>query len=316
MRSYKRLHVLVADKFKERGYRNITVRTELLLLRNSAMESRVQRKRARIWLLSAMCVLVFVSKTTTRSHRRQNIVFGINTIESNRALLNAALHSWAKDVTTVITDCKQSTPHVQVTRTTDVCSEYPPIQSWISTLVEMRKVNADWYFKADDDTYVNVPKLNEMIVELQDSGYGPDKFIYLGSFAPGREYERELLGLHGKPFVQGGPGILMSRRAMDAILPLLHECMHMIAESMHSDTQLARCVYAILPDYAKQNAHIIKRFSTRFKAYYPHQEIKQIRPMHGSTVPVQLSEKDSTYVSLHCVKTPEHMLSVHSQLQP
>ena len=280
------------------------------------MNIKVQRTCARWCLLSALCALVFVSKATTRLYVQNNIVFGINTIDSKRSLLNAALHTWAKDVTIVITDCKQSTPHVQVTRTTDVCSEYPPIRSWISILVEMRKVNADWYFKADDDTYVNVPKLNEMIVELQNSGYGPDEFIYLGSFAPGRKYERELLGLDGKPFVQGGPGILISRRAMDEILPILHECMYIFAKSMHSDTQLARCVYAISPNYTEKNMPLIKRFSTRFKAYYPHQGIEQIQPMSGSTVPAQLSKKDSTYVSLHCVKTPDHMLSVHSQLQP
>jgi hypothetical protein len=280
------------------------------------MNVKVKWTRAWWCVLSALWALAFLSKAATRPYGHDSIVFGINTIDGKRSLLNAVLGTWAKNVMIVVTDCKQSTPHVQVTRTTGACSEYPPIQSWISTLVEMRKVNADWYFKADDDTYVNVPKLNEMIVELRNSGYGPDKFIYLGSFAPGREYERELLGLHGKPFAQGGPGILMSRRAMDEILPILDECMHNFAESMHSDTQLARCVYAISPDYTKRNVHLIKRFSTRFKAYYPQQGIKRIQPLSGSTVPAKMSKRDSTYVSLHCVKTPELMFSVHSQLRP
>ena len=249
------------------------------------------------------------------SHVRPKVIFGVNTIESKRDLLSALLQTWGMNETILATDCLDSTHHPSVQRIeSNPCSEYPPVLSWITTLREMSRVHSDWYFKADDDTYVHIKRLHRLVVDLEASGYSPDVFVYLGGFAPGREHEREKLGLAGRAFVMGGPGILLSRRAMQQLAPILEECMTSPVESMHSDTQLARCLYSLSPNYTVKNKDIIAKYSKCFKAYYQKDGIKETKPFDYSTVPRTLRVRDQSYVSLHSLKNAEDMFAAHEQV--
>jgi hypothetical protein len=208
-----------------------------------------------------------------------------------------------------------STPHPSVQRIDSYpCNEYPPVLSWIGTLRQMSKVHSDWYFKADDDTYVHVERLHRLIGQLEATGYSPDAFVYLGGFATGRQHEREKLGLAGRPFVMGGPGTLLSRGAMQQLVPILEECMKSPVDSMHSDTQLARCVYLLSPEYTITNSDMIAKYSKCFKAYYQKTVMTETKPFDHSTVPRILHARDKSYVSLHAVKKAEDMLIVHDQI--
>jgi len=249
------------------------------------------------------------------SHMRPKVVFGINTIDSKRELLSALMQTWGKNQPVVVNDCLDSMQHPSVQRIQGYpCNEYPPVISWLTTLKEMRRVDSDWYFKADDDTYVNTKRLQQLIVELEATGYSPDDFVYLGAFAPGREHEREKLGLAGRHFVMGGPGTLLSRGAMQQLVPILEECMNVPTESMHSDTQLARCVYSLSPNYTVMKADMIAKYSQCFKAYYQKQSITETKPFDHSTVPPILNARDKSYVSLHSVKNAKDMFNTHEQV--
>ena len=262
-----------------------------------------------------MLFLSLLKRLACHREAEPQVVFGVNTVESKRNLLSALLNTWGMHQTVVVTDCLHSPFHPRVKRKrTSPCTEYPPVLSWVSLFREMSKVPSEWYFKADDDTYVHVKRLHDLIRELEAKGYSASTFVYLGGFAPGREHERETLGLAGQPFVMGGPGVLLSRKAMQQLTPMIEDCMTWPVESMHSDTQLARCLYSLSPNYTSVNKDLVEKYSQRFKAYYPKQSITETKPYEYSTVPQVLHARDFSYVSLHALKNPEDMFSVHQQI--
>jgi len=245
-----------------------------------------------------------------------NLVFSINTFQQNRERIDAILDTWASGTRIVISDCLDSEQHQAVTRLSEIpCAEYPPIRSWTENLKRLGRHDADWYFKVDDDTYVDVENLRLLITELERSGYTSDKIIFIGHFAFGRDYERASLGLGGSPYPLGGTGILMSNRTLQLLVTVVDVCMFEYSESMHSDTQLARCFYKIRPDYAAEEQLLITRFSKYFKPYYPAKAVVDVRPYSDSTVPERLDNGVRDKISLHSIKSPKLMQLVHSQIQ-
>jgi hypothetical protein len=233
------------------------------------------------------------------------VVFGVNTVQAKRKLVTAIGDTWGAGETLVITDCMESDFHKLVTRTSRApCSEYPPVISWVAVLKEMSSVQGEWYMKVDDDTYVNKARLRLVLEQIYLAGHTSNDFLYLGAFASGRVHERDKLGLNGEKFAMGGTGILMSRFAMEKVTPILDSCMLLPAQSMHSDTQLARCMYLLSLNYTATHVNLINQFAKCFKAFYPEHTIKTTRPYEGSTVPLHLTENDLERVTLHSVKTP------------
>ena len=288
----------------------------------TCMRKKLQTRKHFTFLFILVTFVFFVNpfhhvkEQHTENDIRPNIVFGINTVERKRELLSALFQTWGSEENVVVTDCSNSSPHPRVKRIeASPCAEYPPVLSWINTFREMYDIPSDWYFKADDDTYVNLKRLRRLIFQLEAAGYSPDTFVYLGGFAPGREHEREKLGLSGQPFVMGGPGILLSRKAMQELNPVLEECMASHVASLHSDTQFARCVYSVFPGYTSANKDMITKYTKCFKAYYQKEgAITETKPFSHSTVPQVLQERDLSYVSLHSLKSAEDMFSVHTQV--
>jgi hypothetical protein len=244
------------------------------------------------------------------------VVFGVNTVQAKRELVTAIGDTWGAGETLVITDCMESAFHKLVKRTSRApCSEYPPVISWVAVLKEMSTVQGEWYMKVDDDTYVNKARLRLILEQIHLAGYTPNDFLYLGAFAAGREHERDKLGLNGEMFAMGGTGILMSRFAMEKVASILDSCMLLPAQSMHSDTQLARCVYLLSLNYTATHVNLVNQFAKCFKAFYPEHTINTTRTYEGSTVPLHLTENDLERVTLHSVKTSHLMHSTHNQFR-
>lgn len=282
---------------------------------------RFTRRRYReVGCLLILCIIFHKSYPVARKSGVKRdvgrIVFGVNTIQAKRKLITAIGNTWGVGETLVITDCMESEKHPLVMRTLEApCSEYPPLISWVAVLKEMSKVPAEWYMKVDDDTYVNTLRLRLMLEQIQLAGHESSDFLYLGSFAPGRLHERGNLGLNGEKFAMGGSGILMSRAAIERVAPVLESCMFSPAQSMHSDTQLARCFYLLSPSYTTRRASLINGYGKCFKAFYPKQDINITRPYEDSTVPVSLTERDLEHVTLHSIKSFNLMYNVHRQVQ-
>ena len=98
-----------------------------------------------------------------------------------------------------------------------------------------------WLLKCDSDTYVHVPRLLELLTDIEASGLSHATPYYFGSIGYGRRRELDQIGLHNATFVMGGPCVALSSGALDRLMPVLETCMTAYTANKHSDTQLGRC---------------------------------------------------------------------------
>lgn len=196
------------------------------------------------------------------------------------------------------------------------CYEYPPINVWLHSLLMCKNEVFQWLLKCDDDVYLNVDRLRKFLKKIENTEC-QNVPCYFGALGVGRPFEKHLLGLNGKPFVMGGPCVVMSRSAFNKILPILPTCMTEPVERAHSDTLLGRCFQKV-----NITAGLSKLGKTElndlFKQYYPLGGAptgKESIPFSATTVPRLLDQKDHERISLHTLKTREEMHNVHAQLQ-
>lgn len=196
-----------------------------------------------------------------------------------------------------------------------LCYEYPPINVWLHSLLMFKDEVFKWLLKCDDDVYLNVRHLRKFLKKVENAEC-QNAPCYLGALGTGRPLEKHFLGLNGRPFVMGGPCVVISRAAYDKVLPILPTCMLEFVKRAHSDTMLGRCFQK-----AKVNVgllqHSRRKLNRLFKQYYsregpPSGEVNL--PFSTTTVPRVLSPVDHKRVSLHTVKTREEMHNIHAQL--
>lgn len=212
------------------------------------------RHRLRLRLCTSFVVLLkllFLSQRLLRSHAVPavpTIVVFFGTRKTSQ-MVDVIFKTWGREVLTVAYGCtKDAIDHPRVTPLSEIpCGEYPPIRGWAAMLSHIFTVNVSWYLKVDDDTYIHPENLYKLLRRIADAGIsGRQHFVYTGLFGTGRPYEVNELGLNGSSYVLGGPGVLMSRRIIEELRPLLPACMlQHIGNRRHSDTQLAFCVSII-----------------------------------------------------------------------
>lgn len=196
------------------------------------------------------------------------------------------------------------------------CYEYPPISAWLHSLLRAQFEAFHWLVKCDDDVYVNVHALRELLESLENAECRTVP-CYFGSLGAGRRLEKHLLGLNGKLFVMGGPCVVMSRLAYNKILPFLSTCMLEPVPRPHSDTLLARCfqkanVTAGLSNFSRG------KLNKLFRHYHPLKggpDGSESVPLSATSVPRLLDPQDFTQISFHAIKTREEMHNIHAQLQ-
>ncbi|KAJ3411057.1 hypothetical protein HDV05_002848 [Chytridiales sp. JEL 0842] len=96
--------------------------------------------------------------------------------------------------------------------------------------------DADWYLMIDDDTYVFMENL-----EFHLQNFDPKEKYYIGT----RNMFRGCDGIQqfgeGPLFAHGGSGIVMSRAAVEAVLPLMDRCIVKYKDCWAGDVRLALC---------------------------------------------------------------------------
>ena len=97
----------------------------------------------------------------------------------------------------------------------------------------------NWFLLASHEVYVAARDLENLLNRLD-----PHTPVYLGK--PESQNPFEMASLRMLPneyFCEGGPGIILSRAALEAIVPFLDECLQQVQSYSfnHSDVELGRC---------------------------------------------------------------------------
>ncbi|CDW56591.1 chondroitin sulfate synthase 1 [Trichuris trichiura] len=95
----------------------------------------------------------------------------------------------------------------------------------------------EWFLRADDDVFVRVERLEQLLRSLDAS-----RPLMLGQAGFGKPEEHGKLGLSdGEPYCMGGTGIVLSRETLRLTAPYVHLCLPLVS-SNHEDVELNRCV--------------------------------------------------------------------------
>lgn len=123
-------------------------------------------------------------------------------------------------------------------------NEYPPVLKNAAMLrtIAQEFDGFDWVLKVDDDTYVSIPGLQQLVAGISDKH--PQ---LLGCRGFGRPWDRDKLDLT-KPYCMGGPGFLISMVALLQLAPHLDACVQESdfhpdrAYIWHSDVVISKCI--------------------------------------------------------------------------
>ncbi|KAJ3388454.1 hypothetical protein HDU84_009728 [Entophlyctis sp. JEL0112] len=104
-------------------------------------------------------------------------------------------------------------------------------------LLRERFPNADWYIMFDDDTYVMLENLADFLGTLNAS-----KPFYIGQPNRFKGCDGVKEFGHGPLFAQGGAGIIISRGGMNAMMPILDECIVKYKTCWAGDIRTGLCM--------------------------------------------------------------------------
>lgn len=102
---------------------------------------------------------------------------------------------------------------------------YPPLKKTFAVLKYMYTNHIhryNWFVRADDDLYVRVGRLKELLV-----GMHPHQMVYLGRSGTGRKQDVDRLHLLShEHYCMGGPGIILSTGTLSSVGPHLTDCLN------------------------------------------------------------------------------------------
>ena len=120
-------------------------------------------------------------------------------------------------------------------------TEYPPQRKVYRMLQHMHDhfINQfDFFMRADDDVYVRVDRLTELLGNIN-----PAQDIYMGSPGFGKVNDRNRIKLQShEHYCMGGPGVIFSRSALRKLAPHLNDCLSSVVVSYNEDVEVGRCV--------------------------------------------------------------------------
>lgn len=179
-----------------------------------------------------------------------------------RTRARAIFQTWAKDVPEssrlsffVGEDCDISDPSLEgmpIIRVNGIRDDiYPPQRKVFAILRYIHIYYGDqfkWFIRADDDVYVRVRALEEMLYNFDWT-----KLLFLGHPGRGKKKDRRRLKLLShENYCMGGPGVVFSAATLEALVPYLYKCLlgldlynqQRIPEEgwYNEDVELGRCV--------------------------------------------------------------------------
>ncbi|XP_078620120.1 chondroitin sulfate synthase 1-like [Branchiostoma floridae x Branchiostoma japonicum] len=177
---------------------------------------------------------------------------------------------------------------------------YPPQGKAFRMLQYMCQTHGqeyDWFMRADDDSYIHVDRLKHFLGKIDSS-----KKVYMGQPGYGFPEVRNKLGLNGRNFCMGGPGVIFSRAAIQALCPHLETCMEEVM-SREEDVEIGRCVTNHLHIQCTRAWELTELF---YHAY--EEEFSEDRPFTGN---LQKNRHLVKSLTLHHMKDPHVMYQVH-----
>ena len=121
-----------------------------------------------------------------------------------------------------------------------VDDSYPPQKKSFMMLKFMHDNYIDqfeWFMRVDDDVYIKPDKLELFLRSLNSS-----EPHFIGQAGLGNKQEFGMLSLDtDENFCMGGPGVLMSRRTLQMVVPNISYCLRNLY-STHEDVEVGRCV--------------------------------------------------------------------------
>lgn len=167
---------------------------------------------------------------------RHKILFGVMTQQNYLPTRAKTLYdTWGSElpdqlVLYVGEDClvPQELRHLPVVKLEGVSDRiYPPLKKAFVAMQHMCDHYLDgyhWFVRGDDDMYANGAKLQELLMN-----FDPSDVVVLGRPGIGAEADMPRLKLlPHEAYCMGGPGMIFSRGAMQAIRPYLSTCYNAI----------------------------------------------------------------------------------------
>ena len=302
---------------------------------NPHMRSGVRRKRSvarRRLVLLALCALLallpvylrnrnFVGASRKLSPASPGTVLVFFSTRAQNDLVDAIFKTWGRELLTLGYSCADGPTHPMVTQLAEiVCDEYPPINTWRVVLSYVIRTEVHWYLKVDDDTFVNSKNLLNFIDGLEHAQVsGVKHLVYTGAIGRGRVHERTEIGLNGSNYVMGGPGVLISRKLLELLQPILPTCMSQIyGTARHSDTQLTFCVRMVRSIPAYESDYREVNCGQMFLHHQTNLPLTSSGNFSASTVLLDEiaynTAKYSHTVTHHSVKNPRLMTDLHGML--
>ena len=118
---------------------------------------------------------------------------------------------------------------------------YPPQKKVYRMLKYMHDHYIDefnWFFRADDDVYIRIPELLDLLSTLD-----PTEPLYIGSPGLGKPEDLERIKLYPhERYCMGGPGVVFSRELLIQLVPHLDDCLQNVVVSWNEDLEVGRCI--------------------------------------------------------------------------
>ena len=191
-------------------------------------------------------------------------------------------------------------------------NEYPPVrkifQVWQYFYRHMYR-DYEWFLQMDADSYLNVDIMQSVISLLAAEGHYQ---FYTGSRGYGRHSEREILGLNGRPYCVG-MGYIIGKSVLNRFGGFIKDCFNNLMTN-HSDTELARCIYA------HSNVECTESPIPFLPVYYRNDRGVIMGRNFQKTMQMSLDFHDTPPTSyfktplIHPLKKPEFFLRFHEQL--
>jgi hypothetical protein len=168
------------------------------------------------------------------------VVTAVGFLNTRATVVN---RTWAKDASKVEFYAAASKDGVSlpVVSLPDVDDSYPPQKKVYRMLAYMHDhyINQyNWFLRADDDAYIRVPELIDLLSRLD-----PSEPLYIGSPGFGRDNDLERIKLFPhERYCMGGPGVIFSRALLIQLVPHLDECLRSVVVSWNEDLEVGRCI--------------------------------------------------------------------------
>jgi len=193
--------------------------------------------------LHPCCTAVGKKEEEPEEPKTSDIVFMIMTSSATQHKARAVLNSWGRGLENLLLISDMADSEVGSISFDDVSGQSRPTQMdkqhrqiWAMKFIYSDDTHAHlrdkkWYFLADDDTWINIPALLDLIKQYDHRC--PVTFGYVWSHVWVEDFD----------YISGGAGLLMSQRAFSLLTPAFYTDQCPFAH--YNDITFGRCAWAL-----------------------------------------------------------------------